>query len=102
MCIRDRLYALNMPKEKIIKTFYNVSQVTYDDNRKSWNLDFNPENFKRPIKLSFDLIDANNLKELISEVFLKREEEFINEIKQSNRGLVSSTKSLLKKVIKID
>ncbi len=51
---------------------------------------------------SLDLIDANNLKELISEVFLKREEEVINEIKQSNRGLVSSTKSLLKKVIKID
>ena len=51
---------------------------------------------------SLDLIDENNLKELISEVFLKREEEVINEIKQSNRGLVSSTKSLLKKVIKID
>ena len=51
---------------------------------------------------SLDLIDVNNLKELISEVFLKREEEVINEIKQSNRGLVSSTKSLLKKVIKID
>ena len=51
---------------------------------------------------SLDLIDANNLKELISEVFLKREEEVVNEIKQSNRGLVSSTKSLLKKVIKID
>ena len=51
---------------------------------------------------SLDLIDANNLKELIAEVFLKREEEVINEIKQSNRGLVSSTKSLLKKVIKID
>ena len=51
---------------------------------------------------SLDLIDANNLKELISEVFLKREEEVINEIKQSNRGLVSSTKSLIKKVIKID
>ena len=51
---------------------------------------------------SLDLIDANNLKELISEVFLKREEEVINEIKQSNRGVVSSTKSLLKKVIKID
>ena len=51
---------------------------------------------------SLDLIDANNLKELIAEVFLKREEEVINEIKQSNRGLVSSTKSLIKKVIKID
>ncbi len=51
---------------------------------------------------SLDLIDSTNLKELISEVFLKREEEVINEIKQSNRGLVSSTKSLLKKVIKID
>ena len=51
---------------------------------------------------SLDLIDSNNLKELISEVFLKREEEVINEIKQSNKGLVSSTKSLLKKVINRD
>ena len=51
---------------------------------------------------SLDLIDSTNLSELISEVFLKREEEVINEIKQSNKGLVSSTKSLLKKVIKID
>ena len=51
---------------------------------------------------SLDLIDVNNLKELISEVFLKREEEVINEIKQLNKGLVSSTKSILKKVINRD
>ena len=51
---------------------------------------------------SLDLIDSNDLKKLISDVFLKREEEVINEIKQLNKGLVSSTKSLLKKVINRD
>ena len=51
---------------------------------------------------SFDVIDFNDLKKLISDVFLKREEEIFNEIKQSNKGLFSSTKSLLKKAINVD
>ena len=89
------LYALNMPKEKIIKTFYNVSQVTYDDNRKSWNLDFNPENFKRPIKLSFDLIDANNSKKILTKgekinfiIAKKLNEKGLKKIALSNEELI--------------
>ncbi len=89
------LYALNMPKEKIIKTFYNVSQVTYDDNRKSWNLDFNPENFKRPIKLSFDLIDANNFKKILTKgekinfiIAKKLNEKGLKKIALSNEELI--------------
>ena len=84
-----------MPKEKIIKTFYNVSQVTYDDNRKSWNLDFNPENFKRPIKLSFDLIDANNSKKILTKgekinfiIAKKLNEKGLKKIALSNEELI--------------
>ena len=51
---------------------------------------------------SFDVIDFNDLKRLISDVFLKREEEVLNAIKQSNKGLFSSTKSLFKKAINKD
>ena len=34
--------------------------------KKNWITDFDPENFKRPIKLSYDLIDANNDKKILS------------------------------------
>jgi len=48
---------------------------------------------------SLDVINLDDLKKLISDVFLRREDLVLREIKESNRGLVSSTKSLLKKVI---
>ena len=48
---------------------------------------------------SLDVINLDDLKKLISDVFLKREDLVLREIKESNKGLVSSTKSLLKKVI---
>ena len=31
-----------------------------------WLTDFNPENYKRPIKLSYDLIDSKNNKKILS------------------------------------
>ena len=48
---------------------------------------------------SLDVVDLNDLKKLISDVFFNREEEVFKEIKESNKGLVSTTKSLFKKVI---
>lgn len=48
---------------------------------------------------SLDVIKLDDLKKLISDVFLKREDLVLREIKESNKGLVSSTKSILKKVI---
>ena len=60
------LYALGLSKEKIIKTFYSTSQYSFDNDNKQWITNFDPENFKRPIKLSFDLIDAKNNKKVLS------------------------------------
>ncbi|MDC3127690.1 DNA-directed RNA polymerase subunit beta [Candidatus Pelagibacter bacterium] len=60
------LYALGFSKEKIINTFYTIDKYTYDANSKMWITDFNPENYKRPIKLSYDLIDSKNNKKVLS------------------------------------
>ncbi len=60
------LYALGFSKEKIINTFYTIDKYIYDKNSKMWVSEFNPENYKRPIKLSYDLIDSKNNKKVLS------------------------------------
>ena len=60
------LFALGFSKEKIINTFYTTDKYTFNNDNKMWTIDFNPENYKRPIKLSFDLIDSKNNKKLLS------------------------------------
>ena len=52
------LYALGFTKEKIIETFYTTKKYSYDTDKKYWVTDFDPENYKRPIKISYDLIDS--------------------------------------------
>ncbi len=60
------LYALGFSKERIITTFYNSDKYTFDGESKTWTTEFNAENYKRPIKLSYDLIDAKNKKKVLS------------------------------------
>ena len=60
------LYALGFTKEKIIETFYTTNKYSYDTNKKYWVTDFNPENYKRPIKISYDLIDSTSGKTILS------------------------------------
>ena len=59
------LFALGFTKDKIIEKFYTTDKYTFDQNTKLWTTDFKPENFKRPIKLSYDLIDAKNNKKVL-------------------------------------
>ena len=59
------LLALGFSKEKIIETFYTTNKFYYNSDKKNWTTEFNPNNFKRPIKLSYDLIDANNDKKIL-------------------------------------
>ena len=59
------LYALGFTKDKIINTFYTTNKYTYNSEIKSWITDFNPEDYKRPIKLSYDLFDAKNNKKVL-------------------------------------
>ena len=60
------LFALGFTKDKIIEKFYTTDKYTFDQNTKLWTTDFKPENFKRPIKLSYDLIDAKNNKKVLA------------------------------------
>ncbi len=64
--ITSILFALGFSKEKIINTFYTTNKYTFNPDNKMWSTDFNPENYKRPIKLSYDLIDAKNKKKVLS------------------------------------
>ena len=63
--ITSILLALGFSKEKIIDTFYTTAKYTFNSEKKNWISDFNPENYKRPIKLSHDLIDAKNNKKIL-------------------------------------
>ena len=60
------LYALGYNKDKIINTFYSTSKYSYSKENKSWVTNFDIENYKRPIKLSYDLIDAKNKKKVLA------------------------------------
>ena len=60
------LFALGFSREKIIETFYTTSKYTFINETKSWTTEFNPENFRRPIKLSYDLIDTNKNKKILT------------------------------------
>ena len=59
------LFALGLDKKKIINTFYNTSLYKLNDDN-MWIADFNPDEYKRPIKLSYDLLDAKNGKKILS------------------------------------
>ena len=64
--ITTMLFALGFSKEKIIETFYSTSKYQYNSETKNWSTEFKSENYKRPIKLSYDLIDANTGKKVLS------------------------------------
>ena len=59
------LYSLGFSKDKIIETFYSTNKYSYSPETKSWITNFDLENYKRPLKLSFDLIDAKNNKKVL-------------------------------------
>ena len=58
--ISSILFALGFSIEKIIETFYTTSKFKYNSDKKHWITNFIVENYKRPIKLSHDLVDANS------------------------------------------
>ena len=52
--------------KEIIDNFYSSNIFQYDKSNKMWSSNFYPENYKRPIKLSFDLIDAKTKKKILN------------------------------------
>ena len=63
--ITTLLSSLGLSKEKIVNTFYSTSKYKFDTKTQLWNTEFNPENYKRPIKLTSDLIDSSNNKKIL-------------------------------------
>ena len=43
-----------------------TNQYKYNEEKKNWSTQFNQFNYKRPIKLSYDLIDASNGKKVLA------------------------------------
>ena len=89
------LFSLGYSKEKIIETFYSTGKYSYNSETQSWITDFTPENYKRPIKLSYDLIDAKNNKKILSKgeklnivIAKKLHEKGLNSISISNNEII--------------
>jgi len=93
--ITTLLYALGLSKEKLIENFYSYESFHYDKVSKMWSTKFIPENYKRPIKLSYDLIDAKTKKKHLSKgeklnfiIAQKLKEKNINNILVDNNEII--------------
>ena len=93
--ITSILFALGLSREKIIETFYNSEQFNYDKDSKMWTTRFVPENYKRPIKITHDLIEAKNKKKFLSKgdklnliIAKKLQEKGLSNILISNDELI--------------
>ncbi len=63
--ITTLLYALGYKREEILDLFYNFNTFHYNQKLKSWKTKFNPEDYRRPIKLKDDLINFANEKKAL-------------------------------------
>jgi DNA-directed RNA polymerase subunit beta len=95
--ITSILFSLGYTREKIITTFYNTNKYVFNAESKMWITDFNPENYKRPIKLSHDLIDAKNNKKILSKgeklnfiIAKKHQEKGLKSILISNEQVIGN------------
>ena len=89
------LFALGFSKDKIIQTFYSTNKYSFNKEKKCWITDFDLENYKRPIKLSYDLIDAKTSKKILGKgeklnivIAKKLVEKGLNSIAIPNEQLV--------------
>ena len=63
--ITTLLYALGFKKDEIINLFYEHQTFKFNKTTNKWAAKFNPEDYKRPIKLRDDLINASNEKKIL-------------------------------------
>jgi len=59
------LLALGYKKSEILNLFYKFKSFNLDKNTKKWKTKFNPEDYRRPIKLRDDLINSNDSKKIL-------------------------------------
>ena len=60
------LYALGYKKTEILDLFYDFKTFNFDRKTKKWKTKFNPDDYKRPIKLRNDLINSTNGKKVLT------------------------------------
>jgi len=89
------LFSLGLSRDEIINTFYTHDLFQYNAKSKMWSTKFKPENYKRPMKLSYDLVDANTNKKHLSKgdklnfvIAQKLKEKNLNNILVSNSEII--------------
>ena len=63
--ITTLLYAIGYDRKEILELFYDFNIFDFDVKKKLWSTKFNPEDYKRPVKLKTDLIDSTNNKKVL-------------------------------------
>ena len=93
--ITSLLYAMGLTRENIIENFYKKDHFTFNKESKMWSTKFIPENYKRPIKLPFDLIDSKSNKKFLDKgeklnfiIANKLKEKGLNDILVSNNEII--------------
>ena len=93
--ITSLLYALGISREEVIKTFYTQDQYIFNKDKKVWSTKFVPENYKRPVKLTYDLIESKSKKKFLSKgeklnliIAKKLKEKGLNNILVSNSEII--------------
>ena len=52
------LFALGYKRQEILDLFYDFKTFTFDSNKNTWKSKFDFNDYKRPLKLKDDLVDA--------------------------------------------
>ena len=63
--ITTLLYALGYKREEILELFYESKTFNLDKNSKKWKTSFSPDEYSRPVKLRYDLVNADNGKVIL-------------------------------------
>ena len=63
--ITTLLYAIGYNRSEILDLFYDFKIFSFIKEKGKWNTKFDPNEYKRPVKLRNDLIDAKNEKKLL-------------------------------------
>ena len=59
------LYAIGYNKKEMLDLFYDFKIFHFDKIKNKWETKFNPNDYKRPIKLRTDLVNSKNNKKIL-------------------------------------
>ena len=63
--ITTLLYAMGYTRQEMLETFYQFKTYEYLKEKKLWQTKFDPNDYKRPIKLKTDLINSSDGKKIL-------------------------------------